>query len=137
MADFRKLGFVLLPLLWFLGCADSVEVSEDIRSAADEYLTLMDQGNYPGAWESSASIFKEVVSRDAWNSQMEGVRKKFGKAKTRTRTNAIVQKDPSNHPPGEYIMLNFDSGFEKDDAIETLVLFKEDNQWRLAGYFTK
>jgi len=137
LADLRKLGFVLLPLLWFFGCADSVEVSEDIRSAADESLTLLDQDNYLGAWESSASIFKEVVSRDAWNSQMEGVREKFGKAKTRTRTNAIVQKDPSNHPPGEYIMLNFDSGFEKDDATETLVLFKEDNQWRLAGYFTK
>ena len=128
---------MLLPLLCFFGCADSVEVSEDIRSAADESLTLLDQDNYLGAWESSASIFKEVVSRDAWNSQMEGVRKKFGKAKTRTRTNAIVQKDPSNHPPGEYIMLNFDTGFEQDDATETLVLFKEDNQWWLAGYFTK
>ena len=137
MADLRKLGFVLLPLLWFFGCADSVELSEDIRSAADESLTLLDQDNYLEAWKSSASIFKEVVSRDAWNSQMEGVRKKFGKAKTRTRTNAIVQKDPSNHPPGEYVMLNFDTGFEKDDATETLVLFKEDNQWRLAGYFTK
>ena len=137
MADFRKLGFVLLPLLWFFGCADSVELSEDIRSAADESLTLLDQDNYLEAWKSSASIFKEVVSLDAWNSQMEGVRKKLGKAKTRTRTNAIVQKDPSNHPPGEYVMLNFDTGFEKDDATETLVLFKEDNQWRLAGYFTK
>ena len=137
MADFRKLGFVLLPLLWFFGCADSVELSEDIRSAADESLTLLDQDNYLEAWKSSASIFKEVVSLDAWNSQMEGVRKKLGKAKTRTRTNAIVQKDPSNHPPGEYIMLNFDTGFEKDDATETLVLFKEDNEWRLAGYFTK
>ena len=137
MADFRKLGFVLLPLLWFFGCADSAELGEDIRSAADESLTLLDQDDYFGAWESSALIFKEVVSRDAWNSQMEGVRKKFGKAKTRTRTNAIVQKDPSNHPPGEYIMLNFDTGFEQDDATETLVLFKEDNQWRLAGYFTK
>ena len=128
---------MVLPLLWFFGCADSVELSEDIRSAADESLTLLDQDNFLGAWESSASLFNEVVSRDAWNSQMEGVRKKFGKAKTRTRTNAIVQKDPSNHPPGEYIMLNFDTGFEKDDATETLVLFKEDNQWRLAGYFTK
>ena len=137
MADLRKLGFVLLPLLWFFGCADSVELSEDIRSAADESLTLLDQDNYLGAWKSSASIFKEVVSRDAWNSQMEGVRKKFGKAKTRLRTNAIAQKDPSNHPPGEYIMLNFDTGFEKDDATETLVLFKEENRWRLAGYFTK
>ena len=137
MADFRKLGFVLLPLLWFFGCADSVELSEDIRSAADESLTLLDQDNYLEAWKSSASIFKEVVSLDAWNSQMEGVRKKLGKAKTRTRTNAIVQKDPSNHPPGEYIMLNFDTGFEKDDATETLVLFKEDNEWRLAGYFPK
>ena len=137
MVYFRKLSVLLLPLLGFSGCVDSVEITEDIRSAANDSLTLLDQDNYLAAWEASASIFREAVSSDAWTSQMKEVRKKFGKAETRLRTNAIAQKDPSNHPPGEYIMLNFDTGFEKDDATETLVLFKEENRWRLAGYFTK
>ena len=137
MVDVKKLGLLVLSLLSLIGCNISTDVTEDIRSAANESLTLLDQDNYSAAWESSASIFREAVSLDAWASQMEGVRKKFGKAKTRLRTNAIAQKDPSNHPPGEYIMLNFDTGFEKDDAMETLVLFKEENQWKLAGYFTK
>ena len=137
MANLTKLGFVLLLSLYFFGCADSVELTDDIRIAADESLTLLDQDDYLGAWESSASIFQEVVTPDAWTSQLEGVRKKFGKAKTRTRTNAVVQKDPSNHPPGEYIMINFDTGFENDDVTETLILFKEKNRWKLAGYFTK
>ena len=59
---------------------------------------------------------------------MKEVTNKFCISVTRLLTNAISQKDPSNHPPGEYIMLNFDTGFEKDDATETLVLFKEENR---------
>ena len=137
MADLIKLSVVLLFMFWIVGCAKSLELTEEIRSAANESLTLLDQDNYLGAWESSASIFREAVSSDAWTIQMEIVRRKFGKANTRRRTGAIAQKDPSNHPPGEYIMLNFDTGFEKDDATETLVLFKEENEWKLAGYFTK
>ena len=136
MAVLSRPGLFLFFLLLF-GCADSAVLTLDIRRAADTSLTLLDRDDYSGAWDVSANIFKEAVAREAWISQMEGVRKKFGKARTRTRTNAILQKDPTNHPPGEYIMINFDTGFERDDATETLVLYREEDQWRLAGYFTK
>ena len=136
MAVLSRPGLYLFFLLLF-GCADSADLTLDIRRAADTALTLLDRDNYSEAWDASANIFKEAVAREAWISQMEGVRKKFGKARTRTRTNAILQKDPTNHPPGEYIMINFDTGFERDDATETLVLYREEEQWRLAGYFTK
>ena len=136
MAILLRLGLSLIFLLLF-GCADSADLTVDIRTAADNSLTLLDQDDYSGAWDASAKIFKDAVAREAWISQMEGVRKKFGKARTRTRTNAILQKDPTNHPPGEYIMINFDTGFEQDEATETLVLYKEEEQWLLAGYFTK
>tara|TARA_Y100000766_G_scaffold169946_1_gene145956 strand:+ start:1230 stop:1640 length:411 start_codon:yes stop_codon:yes gene_type:complete len=136
LAVLSRPGLFLFFLLLF-GCADSADLTLDIRRAADTSLTLLDRDDYSGAWDASANIFKEAVALEAWISQMEGVRKKFGKARTRTRTNAILQKDPSNHPPGEYIMINFDTGFERDDATETLVLYREEDQWRLAGYFTK
>ena len=136
MAVLSRSGLFLILLMLF-GCADSADLTLDIRKAADTSLTLLDRDDYSGAWDASANIFKEVVAREAWVSQMEGVRKKFGKARTRTRTNAILQKDPTNHPPGEYIMINFDTGFELDDGTETLVLYREKDQWRLAGYFTK
>ena len=136
MAVLSRSGLFLILLMLF-GCADSADLTLDIRKAADTSLTLLDRDDYSGAWDASANIFKEVVAREAWVSQMEGVRKKFGKARTRTRTNAILQKDPTNHPPGEYIMINFDTGFELDDGTETLVLYREEDQWRLAGYFTK
>ena len=132
-----KLVLFLLSILFFAGCGETVQLTPEVRKAADKYLTFLDRDEYQAVWLSSASIFKEVVSADAWREQMKASREKLGKAKTRNQRDAISQINPSNHPPGEYILINFDTGFERDEAVETLILYKEEVDWLLAGYFIK
>lgn len=138
----KKLRMIQIPLLaliscLLLGCGSAIELTPEMRVGADKFLTLLDRGNYVGAWESSATIFKNSVTREDWDTQIGRVRGALGKAKTRTQRDAVNQKDPSNHPPGEYVLITFESGFERDDVLETLVLFRQDKEWLLAGYFIK
>ena len=133
----KKLHLTLGVLLTLFACGDVVEVTPELREAADGYLTLLDRGQNEEVWHQSAIIFKESVTLDAWLKQAEQLKKRLGKAKTRMQRDAIGQQDPANHPPGEYVMMNFETGFENDEVLETLVLFRQDQKWLLAGYFLK
>ena len=48
-----------------------VEVTPELREAADGYLTLLDRGQNEEVWHRSAIIFKESVTLDAWIKQVE------------------------------------------------------------------
>lgn len=126
---------ILLGL--FSSCGDVVELTAEKREAADRYLTLLDRGRYAEVWNQSASIFQETVTVEDWISQVSRLKEPLGKAKTRRQRDAIGQQDPLNHPPGDYVLINFETGFENDDVLETLVLYKERGDWLLAGYFLK
>ena len=133
----KKILLTFGALLTLFACGGVVEVTPELREAADGYLTLLDRGQNEEVWHRYATIFKESVTLDAWIKQVEQLKKPLGKAKTRMQRDAIGQQDPTNHPPGEYVMMNFETGFENDEVLETLVLFRQDQKWLLAGYFLK
>ncbi len=119
------------------GCGNVVELTPKMRESADQYLTLLDRSQYAEVWNQSASIFRETVTLEDWIKQISRLKEPLGKAKTRRQRDAIGQHNPLNHPPGKYVLINFETGFENDTALETLVLYREKESWLLAGYFIK
>ena len=71
----RNLHLTFGVLLALFACGDVVEVSPELREAADAYLTLLDRGQNEEVWHRSATIFKESVTLDAWIKQVEQLKK--------------------------------------------------------------
>jgi len=128
---------VLLLLSLLMGCAQAVDVTPAMQQAADQYLTLLDRGEYAQVWQQAAHIFQAGVGPTDWQARMQAVHKVLGKAQSRALRSAVLKTDPANSPPGEYLMMTFDSAFTDGAKVETLVLYAQQGNWRMAGYFIK
>ncbi len=140
------LALILAVLLGVAACGRTLEMTPAMQRAADRYLTLLDRGQYEEVWHAGADIFQNAVTQPDWLQRMAAVHDPLGKAQARALRNAVSKVDPANSPPGEYVMVTFDTRFASGQAVETLVLYnqaahvggdQQAAQWRLAGYFVK
>lgn len=109
------------------------------QASAEEWLAVVDQGNYKESWKMMAATFKETVSRRRWNSTVQDLRAPLGKTLSRKLKSAELTKDLAGAPDGEYVVLKFDTDFEnKSNVVETVTPMREsDLQWRVSGYSLK
>jgi len=107
--------------------------------AAEAWLSLVDAGNYAKSWTEAAVGFKRVVDQPGWEKALDGVRAPLGKVFSRTLKAAKYSTTLPGAPDGEYVVIQFDTSFEKkQSAVETVTPTKEsDGRWRVSGYFIK
>lgn len=130
---FRKL-LVLMMLLPFSVLASS---GNSTQSALD-WLKLVDNSQYQQSWIESSSLFQEQVSEQTWLGAMNLIRAPLAKVNSRKKISEEEMQSPPNAPAGEYVVFQFKTSFaNKDDAIETVTVVKQDMQWRVVGYFIK
>jgi hypothetical protein len=127
-----------------LGIAAVVHAQQTGTSAAqasvEKWLALVDAQSYDESWDAAASIFKAALPREQWVNAVTGVRTPLGTVKARKPLGRPTPTSPPNAPAGEYIVFQFETGYEKrpTGAVETVTAFKEaDGTWRVAGYFVK
>lgn len=130
-------------LLVFLPRASVVHARqkpEDLaQKSAEAWLALTDSGKYAESWEQASAGFKAAVSKDKWVSMVSSVRDPLGALQSRKLATAKYVKNPPNAPEGEYVLLRYDTNFEKlPSAVETVSMtLDKDGQWRAAGYLIK
>ncbi|MGH9631146.1 MAG: DUF4019 domain-containing protein [Bryobacteraceae bacterium] len=109
------------------------------RASADSWLELVDAGKYAESWEAAAAIFKKQVSKEQWVDAVGEVRKPLGKVKSRKLASATPREDLPNAPPGQYVIIQFDTVFEnREGAVETIVPAQDEaGNWKVSGYFVK
>ena len=140
----------LIPALFFLflssmAAADQSpltlpsNVSNAVMSAAQSWFIFIDGNKVPESWKETASLFKTQVSQKQWAESMASVQTTFGMAMARQLLNAQYTKTLPGAPDGEYVILQYQTAFEKKAAsVETLtVMLDSDGKWRVAGYFIK
>ena len=115
---------------------------EKEKAATDEalaWLPLVDAAQYDDSWDRGAAIFKSAVTKDAWRSALGRSRGPLGKLKSRRLKSATFTTQAPGAPPGEYVVVQFESSFENLPAgIETVSPTHEAaGKWRVAGYFIK
>jgi hypothetical protein len=118
----------------FAGEAEKVAIN-----AAEEWLTLVDEGNYKKSWEEASKLFKNSITKEMWEQSIKAVRPPLGGLVTRTVKSANYTTSLSGAPDGEYVIIQFSTSFtNKKSAIETVTPMKDpDGQWRVSGYYIK
>jgi hypothetical protein len=107
--------------------------------AAESWLKLVDTGNYEGSWDQAAKLFKGAVTKEQWKQASAGARSPLGKLISRkVKSREYTEKIPGG-PDGKYVVIQFDSVFEKKaSAVETVTpMLDPDGVWRVSGYFVR
>ena len=113
---------------------------EDLaQQSSVTWLTLVDAGKYSQSWDEAAQSFKAAVTQAQWQAALTSVRTPQGKVLQRKLKSATYTKSLPNAPAGEYVVIQYDTDFErKQGATETVVpTLDKDGQWRVSGYFIK
>ncbi len=106
------------------------------RAAAEQFLLLLDQGEYRACWENASELFRKSANKLQWDERMAHLRDQYGAYAGRRLRYSEAMKNVEGAPEGEYYFLIYGSAFaNKESVIETLTLVKEsDGLWRVSGY---
>jgi hypothetical protein len=137
--DLRSVLMMSLTLALAPGLVFSGEAEDQAVKAAEDWLELVDRGEYEESWNEAATFFKAAVTVEQWQQAMNAVRKPLGDKKSRTLSSADYTTSMPGAPDGEYVVILFDASFSnKKTAVETVTPMKdEDGVWRVSGYFIK
>ena len=132
-----KLSCAVSLLVLCVGCAESVELSQEAHQAALASLQMIDDKAYGESWEHASSIFRGAVTKEDWLATVTKLREPQGLFQQRMQRSAVAKTNPASSPKGDYILVTYDAQFSESIAIETLVMYLDDGQWQMAGYFLK
>jgi hypothetical protein len=105
--------------------------------SSEQWLQIIDAGNYAEGWENSSEYLKHSVPKDSFKQSLQGMRAPLGKMKNRTFASAQYTTRLPAAPGGDYVVVQFKTEFEnKELGVETITAQKEkDGQWRISGYY--
>ena len=110
----------------------------DASSAARSWAALLDGGQWDASWRAAGSMFKSQLTSAQWATTIQSVRQPLGRVSSRTLQSAVQTKTLPGAPAGDYQVLQFQTRFAtKPDAVETIVLARENGSWRVSGYFIR
>ena len=109
------------------------------QSAAEVWLAITDDGRYEVAYQSTASILQKLVTKEQWTKMVAAGRGPLGKVVTRKMKDAKFTATMPGAPDGQYVVLHYETSFEKKPAaVETVtMLLDTDGQWKPCGYFIR
>jgi Protein of unknown function (DUF4019) len=112
---------------------------EVAQKGAEAWLALTDSGKYAESWDAGSSGFKTAITKETWVDKLQTVRTPLGAVPSRKLVSARYLKNPPSAPPGEYVLLAYDTNFEQLAAARETVsmTLDKDGKWRPAGYFIK
>lgn len=125
---------LLLPL--YAGAQEKPEKAA--QKSAEQWLSLVDAGNYDESWSQASEFFQSKVTKESWQQQVSAVRGQTGKLKSRKLKSAKYSESVPNAPAGKYEILQYDSSFNAGPVIETVVLMEQKNDtWKVVGYWVR
>ncbi len=104
--------------------------------AIQEWLMLLDAGNYPESWRTASATFQEALTQPMWVAKSEEARHPLGRLITRKLTKTQKVTKIPGMPEGSYRIEEFSTSFEKlPVAAETVTFVLEKNgEWRSQSY---
>ncbi len=113
--------------------------ANDALDAALEWLILVDNADYAGAWEMTDEVFKTAMSRGDWVRRITSAKAPLGRLIAREFRSSEAASNPPGAPAGEYVVIRFDTRFQNAQrTLETVVMHREaDGRWTVSGYFIR
>lgn len=107
-------------------------------SIARAWLELVDTGQWESSWNAAGTLFQTNLPTAQWTATIQSVRQPLGLVSSRVLQSAVETKTLPGVPDGDYQVLQFKTRFAtKPEAIETVILAREQAGWRVAGYFIR
>jgi hypothetical protein len=142
-----KRGLTLLlclPVILFQSCAfhsiskartQKREREKEARTAALDWLALIDAGNYVRAYAEEPARLRATTSERQFTRSLESRRAPFGRVLSRKFIGAAFTTKLTGSPDGRYENILFRTSFEhKTLAAERMILAHEEDQWRIVDY---
>jgi len=119
--------------------ASEATAVDPARRVAGDWLALVDRGDFTASWAQASATFKATVTAAQWQQAAAGARTPLGTLAQRAERSARATTSLPGVPDGRYVVLQYQSSFErKAAATETVtVQFDADGAWRVAGYFVR
>lgn len=117
--------------------ANNQSAIEAAKTAASSWLKLVDAQDAGASWNQASSAFKLAVTASQWSQALVSVRKPLGALRQRENLAADYKTTLPGAPDGKYVLLQYQSAFErKAAAVESVtVVMDPDGVWRVVGYF--
>jgi hypothetical protein len=108
------------------------------QSAAEEWLKLIDSGDYDQSWQKASPMFRSHLSQEQWAKAMQTTRSPFGQVLSRKLRKASYTDHLPGAPDGNYVVIQYETSFEhKKYAVETVTPMLDDDEWKVSGYFIR
>ena len=118
---------------------DQAAAAKAASSAAEDWLKLVDQGDYQASYAQASRVSQSAVSAEQWSQGIGAGRKLLGAVISRQQKSATYATSLPGAPDGQYVVIKYDTSFEKKkSAVETVTpMMDSDGHWRVSGYFIK
>lgn len=118
---------------------DTKAAEQAAAAAAEEWLHLVDEGQYAESWDGTAAFFRQAVTRAQWQSAAASVRTPLGTLVSRELKSCAYKTSLPGVPVGEYVVVQYAATFGNGkSATETVTpRLEEDGTWKVSGYFIK
>ncbi len=143
----KTITFGLILLLFASACshktesnvADTLQAKAAAQKSAEQWLALVDEGNYAESWKTASAYFQTAVPQNQWEQAISAVRRPLGDLASRQLKSAKYTLSLPDAPAGKYVILQFDTSFvNKKEAVETVTpKLDPDGQWKVSGYYVK
>ncbi len=112
------------------------KMNETIRApesqhAANQWLALVDSGDYAGSWKTASENFQASVPQDQWERRVGGLRNALGAVESRKSKSADFSAANGGH-----MVLQYDTSFaQKSGAVEIVTTTcDKDGAWKVSAY---
>jgi hypothetical protein len=136
-------GLFLAVGLWFIrilvlvcrGVKHNTEASANAKGlpAVEDWLAIMDGGNYGQSWETAPAHFQRAISKEQWLGRLEKVRRPLGKVLSRRLSSTKFTA------AGTRLVAKYETSFDGLlAAVETVALALQPNgEWKAIGYLIR
>jgi len=127
----------VLGVLFSMGSPSADEKAEKAALAAStKWLSWVDDGDYIKSWERAALIFRGMITKAEWETELNTYRKPLGKVSERNIRSKQYTKTTPGAPEGQYVEIQYETVFKnKQTVTETVIcVLEKDGKWRIGGY---
>jgi DNA-binding CsgD family transcriptional regulator len=105
---------------------------------ARSWAKLLDDKRWADSWKTSGAFFQSQIEEARWTETARTLRQSLGAAGSRSVKSVSSARSLPGVPDGDYKIIQFATAFaNKADAVETVVLAKENGDWKIYGYFIR
>ena len=131
--------FVAITCAFFLSpAANMAQADDNIGNApavSEQWIKQIDNGKYEESYQAGCHAFHDKVTQEKWVLVLKTIRGIYGEVLGRKQISCLYKPDGFDGLEGECVILTYDTSFKKfPDAMEMVVLKKEDGSWHGAGY---